>query len=149
MVFCTKKYKSSICYAHLQKHHFVEARFIDAVSTNCNKTYKSYSFEEYGDSYEKIVDSIEKNIDIIFCFPTILVLLLGHYYIEISQLLLCYYGFDNISDYIEVLSLLVLLQVTYVKFQILVDNIIISQQENIKKLRKTYPVSLNIKVKFR
>ena len=30
-----------------------EQGFIDAVSTNCNKTYKSYSFEEYGDSYEK------------------------------------------------------------------------------------------------
>ncbi|MDI9503682.1 MAG: hypothetical protein QM205_01900 [Bacillota bacterium] len=149
--FAKKKYKKAayVTNSPSETSFRREQGFIDAVSTNCNKTYKSYSFEEYGDSYEKIVDSIEKeNIDFIFCFSDylgfIIRTLLHRKYHNYDCVII---GFDNISDYIKVFEPLssVASDIHQISKDV-VDHIILSvNKKNIKKLRKTYPVSLNIK----
>ncbi|NLZ47088.1 MAG: LacI family transcriptional regulator [Clostridiales bacterium] len=122
--------------------------FVDAVSSLCNKTYKSFPFDE-NDNYEQIVDIIHKEkIDFVFCFSDYLGLLLRtllHKKYRNYETVI--FGFDNVSEYIEVFDPLnsVASDVGQIAEDVVEHIISVEHKKTTEKFEKIYPVKLVIK----
>ena len=120
--------------------------FVDAISSLCNKEYKSFPLEENEKNIETLVDTIEENkIDFVFCFSDylgfIIRTLLHKKYRNYDTVI---FGFDNIGKYIETFDPInsVASDVEEISKDVIEHIIASRSNKQVDRFKKTYPVKL-------
>ncbi len=123
--------------------------FVDAISSLCNKEYKSFPFEESLDQYEQVVDIIQReHFDFVFCFSDYLGFIIRNLlHKKYKNYETVIFGFDNIGGYIETFDPInsVSSDVSKICSDVIEHVFQNSKGNEVTKFEKTYPVKLVLK----